>query len=47
MNVQPEVPIAPSLCEIVGAPQASVAVADPNAALIADDVGLHPSVVLA
>ena len=28
----------------VGIPQASVAVADPNAALIADDEGLHPIV---
>ena len=35
--------IAPSLCVIVGVLQLSVADALPNAAVIADDVGLHPS----
>ena len=34
----------PSLCEIVGAPHASVAVAEPSAVFIAVDVGLQPSV---
>lgn len=35
--------IAPSLCVIVGVLQLSIADALPNAAVIADDIGLHPS----
>jgi hypothetical protein len=46
VNVQLEVAIVPSLCVIVGLPQASEAVALPSAVLIALDVGLHPNVVL-
>jgi hypothetical protein len=43
VNVHVEVEIVPSVCDIVGVPHASVAAALPNAALIADDEGLHPS----
>ena len=41
-----EVVIAPSLDVIVTAPHTSVAVALPNAAVIAEAVGLQPSVAL-
>lgn len=34
---------APSVDDIVGVPHASVAVAVPSAAVIADEVGLHPN----
>jgi len=44
VNVHPDVLTAPSLCVIVGEPQASDAVAVPNAALIAVEVGLHPRI---
>jgi len=44
---QEVVDIAPSLNDRVGLPQASVAVAEPSAAVIADEVGLHPRVVIA
>lgn len=40
--LQPVLVIAPSVCERVGVPHASVAVAVPRAVVIADDVGLHP-----
>ena len=40
---QPVLCKAPSINEIVGVPHASVAVAVPNAAVIAVDVGLHPN----
>jgi len=43
---QPVEVITPSLCVIVTAPQASVAVALPNALLISDAAGLQPSVVV-
>lgn len=43
VNVQPELVIAPSLCVTVGVPQASVAVALPNAVFMAPPVGLHPN----
>ena len=45
-SVHPTVETVPSLCVIVGAPHASVAVAEPNAVFIADRVGLQPRVVL-
>jgi len=41
-RLQPELVIAPSLCDKVGVPQASVAVAEPRAVIIAAGVGLHP-----
>jgi hypothetical protein len=44
---QEVVDIVPSLNVRVGLPQASVAVAEPSAAVIADEVGLHPRVVIA
>jgi len=44
---QEVVDIVPSLNDSVGLPQASVAVAEPSAAVIADEVGLHPRVVIA
>ena len=37
---------APSLCVIVGVPHASVAVADPNAAVISEAMGLQDSVTV-
>ena len=40
--VHPVDVIEPSEELTVGIPQASVAVAEPSAAVIADDVGLHP-----
>ena len=43
---QPDDVIAPSLDDTVGTPQASVAVALPNAALMSEAAGLHPSVVV-
>ena len=46
MEVQLLVAMAPSVCEMVGVPHPSVAVADPNALFMAVDVGLHPSVTL-
>ena len=45
-SVHPTVETVPSFCVIVGTPHASVAVAEPNAAFIADTLGLQPSVVL-
>ena len=42
--MHPLVEATPSDEVTVGVPQASVAVAEPNAALIAVDVGLHPRV---
>ena len=42
---QEVVDITPSLIVIVTVPHPSVAVADPSAASIAVDVGLHPSVI--
>jgi hypothetical protein len=45
-DIQPVFVIIPSTDEIVATLQASVAVALPKAILIADEVGLHPSVVL-
>jgi len=44
--VQPVVLIKPSADEIVGVPQASVAVALASAVFIAPAVGLHPNVTL-
>jgi hypothetical protein len=44
---QEVVVIVPSLNDSVGLPQASVAVAEPSAAVIADEVGLHPRVGIA
>ena len=40
--LQPVLLIVPSVCAIVGVPHASVAVAEPSAVVIADEVGLHP-----
>ena len=40
--MQPLVVTEPSFEVIVGIPHASVAVAEPSAAVIADEVGLHP-----
>jgi hypothetical protein len=45
-SVHPTVETVPSFCVIVGAPHASVAVAEPNAVFIADTVGLQPRAVL-
>ena len=42
-RLQPVVPTGPSLDVTVGVPQASVAVAVPNAPLISPADGLHPS----
>jgi hypothetical protein len=41
-RLQPVVITAPSLCDKVGVPHPSEAVAEPSAAVIADEVGLHP-----
>src|SRR5258705_2728093 len=41
--IHPLLLIVPVLTVTIGVPQASVAVADPSAASIAADVGLHPS----
>jgi hypothetical protein len=41
-RLQPVLVIAPSLCDKVGVPHASVALAEPSAAVIADEDGLHP-----
>ena len=46
VNEHPVELTAPSLWLIVGEPQASVAVAEPRAALISDAVGLHANVVV-
>jgi len=43
VRVQPVLPTEPSLCVTVVGPQASVAEADPSAALISPADGLHPS----
>jgi hypothetical protein len=42
VRVHPLLLTAPSLCVTVGVPQASVAVAEPSAVVMAVDVGLHP-----
>ena len=46
-RLHPLLTTSPSDCVIVTGPQASVAVAVPNAALISDAVGLHPRLRLA
>ena len=47
VTVQPEVVgVASDEVILVTAPQPSVAVAEPNAVLIADEVGLHPKTTL-
>jgi len=47
VRVHPVDCIAPSFCVTVGVPQASVAVADPNAVVMAEDNGLHPKFCVA
>jgi hypothetical protein len=42
-RLHPVVWTRPSLCDIVGVPHPSVAVAEPSAAVIEDEVGLHPN----
>ena len=43
MALQFVVDTGPSLCDTVGVPQASVAIAEPSAALISEAVELQPS----
>ena len=46
MALQLVVDTDPSLCVSLGVPQASVAIADPSAALISEEVELQPRVVV-
>lgn len=46
-RLQPVLVMDPSLCDNVGVPHPSVAVAEPSAAVIADEVGLHPKFCVA